>query len=221
MRSIILLILWISIAISTVASEQYWPAEIDKQGRKYLYIKIAKKLRQVKKQNKKISVALLNGKFIRGPVVRVGRTIFGIKDYRGKMHKIQYRQLKARYVARLLAHNNEGRLLFYLGLMAYSEQDMRWAKKYLQDALKRDYEKAQLWLDKVEENLQIAQAQRQEMEEAKAEAELLDPEPEKPESKPQKPKYRKVVEFSNGKKIEVARYLVAGKYTIFEFYADW
>ena len=200
--------------------------EISGKDRSFLFEKMHAGLKESQAKGKKVSLSTASGRLIRGEITRLGKDRCGIQDYQKKFHVIGFDEIKGSTLPKIVSGKdaNDPRFLYVTGILLFYEEKMDWAGQHFKKALKGGHAPAQAWMEKVQNHFKsekealLAQEEqvkqeRQREEEARKEQE---------EKAKEKEKAEKIIAIRDGgNEIEVEKYLVSGKYTVFEFYAEW
>lgn len=96
-----------------------------------LFHKVIPILKKYQKRGRKVSIALTNGKFIRGYVKNLDKDRFSLRDYRNDVHDIEYTSITTKTIDKLIK-KLEDEELYYLGLLSFFALDLSEAKMFVE-----------------------------------------------------------------------------------------
>lgn len=96
-----------------------------------LFRKVIPILKKYQKRGRKVSIALTNGKFIRGYVKKLDKDGFSLRDYKNDVHDIEYTSITTKTIDKLIK-KLEDEDLYYLGLLSFFALDLSEAKMFVE-----------------------------------------------------------------------------------------
>ncbi len=217
--------------------EREWPSEISMEIKEEMFLKFYEGCEVLKNKKQKFSVVTLDGKLIRGVVSKLTKDKLGLLDYQNVIHAVPFDKIKARYIAKGIAFEEQNeRILYALGILFYYEKEWGNAESYFQKSLAKGYQESASWIAKSKEKKEIdskkleedereneekLKKQREEREEARKELAKKEEAKREEERAKKQPGEKILFLQEGGKEVQVESLLVRGKVTIFQFTADW
>lgn len=151
--SILSLLLFSTNSLCQNSTEREWPSEISETASRTLFSSIQETLKESIQEKKSITIGITNGKLIYGTVQNYNDKECNIKDPRGNVTTVSYRQIRARYLTKLIPSKyQDGDMLLTLGILFYYEKEIDRANSYFQQAVALGQSDAEAWQNKTAQN---------------------------------------------------------------------
>lgn len=217
---VLMLFFWAAFLLAQDSKEREWPSEISMEIRDEMFLKFHETLEGIKNKKEKISLALVDGKLPHGLVQSLEKEQCTLLDYQNKSHRISFEKIKARSIAKFIPSEGQNeKILYALGVLFFYDKEWKAAEIYFQKSAAKGYQEALSWVAKIKEKQDIVLKNTETETEPPKKVETKKEEPKKEE--PKAVFAEKIVFIRGGKKLDVNSQLVAGKYTVLQFTADW